>query len=426
MAFSMLGATSAFAASSSYKLGDVNGDENVSVLDATLIQKYLVGSQTLTDEQKKAADVNFDGNISVVDSTLIQKYVVNLIDSFYSVSSNNWTALYTYSTKNFKLNTSTDYSYSIDYQNGSNWITVNKTSSSAFTIKVATNNTSTVRGATVNIKINDNGDILPIKIKQLGNLKTGYDACYTYSMKLASDPRGNVGSTAKAFDYKTNPGTPGRISQDSNYSKFTLDQFNVIATNENIFDAFESYAMKYVKADFKALGWGIKKASGANAKVSSGNWLVALTFNPSENYSDDTKLVYVSDKTRGGAPFLDAVSQDYHWYRRVDKSDGTSYWTHKRGTTAAVNMPVGKTPETYDATTNTIPASTDRTGYYTALKSYINGYNALYQKYLDGTYRADPEDYDVDIAYSYEVTNSIKNVADRYYLIGYYEVGPNV
>lgn len=61
-----------------FPIGDVNSDGDISVVDATLIQKYIVGLEKLTDLQKKSAEVNGDGEISVVDATLIQKYIVGL------------------------------------------------------------------------------------------------------------------------------------------------------------------------------------------------------------------------------------------------------------------------------------------------------------------------------------------------------------
>ncbi|MCI2113504.1 MAG: dockerin type I repeat-containing protein, partial [Ruminococcus sp.] len=71
-----------FDATKDYLLGDVNGDGNISVLDATLIQKYIAGLVTFSDTQKAAADVNNDGSVSIVDATLIQKYIAGLIDKF--------------------------------------------------------------------------------------------------------------------------------------------------------------------------------------------------------------------------------------------------------------------------------------------------------------------------------------------------------
>ena len=64
-----------------FAIGDVNSDGDISVVDATLVQKYIVGLENLTDLQKKSADVNDNNEISVVDATLIQKYVVGL-DNF--------------------------------------------------------------------------------------------------------------------------------------------------------------------------------------------------------------------------------------------------------------------------------------------------------------------------------------------------------
>lgn len=61
-----------------FPIGDVNSDGDISVVDATLVQKYIVGLEKLTDLQKKSAEVNGDGEISVVDATLIQKYIVSL------------------------------------------------------------------------------------------------------------------------------------------------------------------------------------------------------------------------------------------------------------------------------------------------------------------------------------------------------------
>ena len=71
-----------FDATKDYLLGDVNGDGKISVLDATLIQKYISGLVTFSDTQKAAADVNNDGSVSVIDATLIQKYIAGLIDKF--------------------------------------------------------------------------------------------------------------------------------------------------------------------------------------------------------------------------------------------------------------------------------------------------------------------------------------------------------
>lgn len=60
--------------------GDVNGDGDITVVDATFVQKHVVQLETLSADKQILADVNGDNTISVVDATLIQKYVVRLED----------------------------------------------------------------------------------------------------------------------------------------------------------------------------------------------------------------------------------------------------------------------------------------------------------------------------------------------------------
>lgn len=57
---------------------DVDLDGLVSVTDATLLQKYVVGIATLTDDQKLLADCNGDGAVDVRDATYIQKIIVKI------------------------------------------------------------------------------------------------------------------------------------------------------------------------------------------------------------------------------------------------------------------------------------------------------------------------------------------------------------
>lgn len=59
-------------------MGDVNLDGVVDVTDATLVQKYAVGLETLTEEQKALADVTGDGLIDVTDATKIQRIAAGL------------------------------------------------------------------------------------------------------------------------------------------------------------------------------------------------------------------------------------------------------------------------------------------------------------------------------------------------------------
>ena len=60
--------------------GDINGDGDITVVDATLVQKHVVQLETLSADKQILADVNGDNTISVVDATLIQKYIVQLKD----------------------------------------------------------------------------------------------------------------------------------------------------------------------------------------------------------------------------------------------------------------------------------------------------------------------------------------------------------
>jgi hypothetical protein len=55
--------------------GDANGDGTVTVSDATVIQKYLVGLTNNIDLE--AADFNCDGLVNITDVSAIQKYLVS-------------------------------------------------------------------------------------------------------------------------------------------------------------------------------------------------------------------------------------------------------------------------------------------------------------------------------------------------------------
>lgn len=72
--------TTAQPATENAVYGDVNGDGDITVVDATLVQKHVVQLETLSADKQILADVNGDNTISVVDATLIQKYVVQLKD----------------------------------------------------------------------------------------------------------------------------------------------------------------------------------------------------------------------------------------------------------------------------------------------------------------------------------------------------------
>lgn len=63
-------------------LGDVNMDGDITVIDATEVQKYVAHIVAFTNDQFTAADVDHNGIITVKDATTIQKFVVNIISNF--------------------------------------------------------------------------------------------------------------------------------------------------------------------------------------------------------------------------------------------------------------------------------------------------------------------------------------------------------
>ena len=61
-----------------YKLGDVDDDGEVDSIDATLIQRYVIGTKDLSAKELTAADVDGDGVVSVIDATFILRYVAGM------------------------------------------------------------------------------------------------------------------------------------------------------------------------------------------------------------------------------------------------------------------------------------------------------------------------------------------------------------
>ena len=61
------------------RYGDVNRDGEITIEDATLLQKFIAELVTFNEDQKRAADTNGDGLIRIDDVTEIQKYVAELI-----------------------------------------------------------------------------------------------------------------------------------------------------------------------------------------------------------------------------------------------------------------------------------------------------------------------------------------------------------
>ena len=65
-----------------YKLGDVNADGKINVVDAYLIRCHAAQLKILDGTQQLAADVNRDGRINIVDAYLVRCYAAQLINEF--------------------------------------------------------------------------------------------------------------------------------------------------------------------------------------------------------------------------------------------------------------------------------------------------------------------------------------------------------
>lgn len=71
-----------FAATAPLNPGYVDDDNDVTIKDATLIQKYLADLCEMTKEQEFCADVDNNGKVTISDATMIQKYVADIITEF--------------------------------------------------------------------------------------------------------------------------------------------------------------------------------------------------------------------------------------------------------------------------------------------------------------------------------------------------------
>ena len=67
----------AAAEPAAYMIGDADGDNEVSVLDATVIQR-VIASLEVTAYNETAADADGDGAVNVLDATAIQRHLVDL------------------------------------------------------------------------------------------------------------------------------------------------------------------------------------------------------------------------------------------------------------------------------------------------------------------------------------------------------------
>ncbi len=59
-------------------MGDLDMDSTITIMDVTVLQRADLDMLTLTDDQKTVADVNDDKDISIVDATYIQRYLARM------------------------------------------------------------------------------------------------------------------------------------------------------------------------------------------------------------------------------------------------------------------------------------------------------------------------------------------------------------
>lgn len=63
------------------EVGDVDLDGEITIFDATVLQRYLIKLQTLSDDALAQADANRDGDITIPDATTIQRYLIKILYS---------------------------------------------------------------------------------------------------------------------------------------------------------------------------------------------------------------------------------------------------------------------------------------------------------------------------------------------------------
>ncbi len=63
-----------------YILGDADLDGTVSIMDATAVQRYLVGIKYFSPTAKRAADMSHDSKVDIIDATRIQRFLAGFKD----------------------------------------------------------------------------------------------------------------------------------------------------------------------------------------------------------------------------------------------------------------------------------------------------------------------------------------------------------
>ena len=63
-------------------VGDVNGDNKSSTVDALLVVRSAIGLNQLDAANKINADTNFDGKVTAADALIIQRHAVGLVSDY--------------------------------------------------------------------------------------------------------------------------------------------------------------------------------------------------------------------------------------------------------------------------------------------------------------------------------------------------------
>lgn len=57
--------------------GDINGNEELDVIDYVMLKRIVLGTYQATPEQLEAADINDDGNVDIIDYVILKRKIIN-------------------------------------------------------------------------------------------------------------------------------------------------------------------------------------------------------------------------------------------------------------------------------------------------------------------------------------------------------------